>query len=273
MENIQIFKYNENPISFQMGEQKMMNATQMAKFFGKRPVDWLRFQQSQEFLAILSKVRNHTFEELVIVRKGAPSVGGGTWMHEDVALEFARWLSPEFAIWCNDRIKELFSFGLTATDEMLVKAATDPEFVVAMMDQIKQSRQKNLELEKQNRALQAKIEEDSLKVNFYNNATNLDAEFNKRQTIIISRLASKFKMKPAALNKFLIKKKVITRIDGGYNVHPQYASADIAYLVVKQETKYDEYGDIKHPGVKYLEYSHKGVELITKLLMEERMLK
>ncbi|MDQ1087190.1 hypothetical protein QE390_001736 [Siphonobacter sp. SORGH_AS 1065] len=29
----------------------------------------------------------------------------GTWMHEDVALEFARWLSPAFAIWCNDQKK------------------------------------------------------------------------------------------------------------------------------------------------------------------------
>lgn len=33
-------------------------------------------------------------------------------MHEDVALEFARWLSPQFAIWCNDRIKELFKEGV-----------------------------------------------------------------------------------------------------------------------------------------------------------------
>lgn len=30
-------------------------------------------------------------------------------MHEDVALEFARWLSPRFAIWCNDRVKELIT--------------------------------------------------------------------------------------------------------------------------------------------------------------------
>lgn len=37
----------------------------------------------------------------------------GTWMHEDVALEFARWLSPAFAIWCNDRIKELLKNGST----------------------------------------------------------------------------------------------------------------------------------------------------------------
>lgn len=39
----------------------------------------------------------------------------GTWMHEDVALEFARWLSPAFAIWCNDRIKELLLTGTAGT--------------------------------------------------------------------------------------------------------------------------------------------------------------
>lgn len=32
-------------------------------------------------------------------------------MHEDVAIEYARWLSPKFAIWCNDRIKELTQNG------------------------------------------------------------------------------------------------------------------------------------------------------------------
>lgn len=36
-------------------------------------------------------------------------------MHEDVALEFARWLSPAFAIWCNDRIKELLMKGTVST--------------------------------------------------------------------------------------------------------------------------------------------------------------
>jgi hypothetical protein len=43
--------------------------------------------------------------DLLTVRKGG--INPGTWMHEDVAMEFALWLSPEFAIWCNDRIKEI----------------------------------------------------------------------------------------------------------------------------------------------------------------------
>lgn len=47
----------------------------------------------------------------------------GTWMHEDAALEFARWLSPAFAIWCNKRIKELLKTGVTTVsndDEAII---------------------------------------------------------------------------------------------------------------------------------------------------------
>lgn len=99
------YSYQENPIKFNIGSKVMVNATNMAKPFGKRPVDWLRFNQSQEFINALSKVRNHTLADLVQVTKGG--INSGTWFHEDVAIEFARWLSPEFGIWCNDRIKEI----------------------------------------------------------------------------------------------------------------------------------------------------------------------
>lgn len=58
MENIQIFSYNDNPVSFQTGGSEMLiNATQMAKSFGKQPSDWTRTKQSKEFIAILSAVR------------------------------------------------------------------------------------------------------------------------------------------------------------------------------------------------------------------------
>jgi len=28
-------------------------------------------------------------------------VGQGTWMHEDIALDFAQWLSVDFRLWCD----------------------------------------------------------------------------------------------------------------------------------------------------------------------------
>jgi len=56
-----------------------------------------------------------TYPSLVkVVRGGTPGmVQQGTWFHKDVAIEFARWLAPEFGIWCNDRILELLQTGST----------------------------------------------------------------------------------------------------------------------------------------------------------------
>lgn len=84
----------------------------MAKVFSKQPVFWLNNQYTNDFLEEMSKLRNLSLADLVIVRRGGNNPG--TWMYEDVALEFARWLSPSFAIWCNDRIKELFSNGFAS---------------------------------------------------------------------------------------------------------------------------------------------------------------
>ena len=64
-----------------------------------------------------------TLTDLVKVNYGGNNPG--TWFHEDVALEFARWLSPPFAIWCNDRIKELLTQGVSTVsddDEMIAQA-------------------------------------------------------------------------------------------------------------------------------------------------------
>jgi hypothetical protein len=117
------FDYEGNPVSFMTEGGIMVNATEMAKPFGevKKPGQWLRNQQTQEFLNELSVVRNCTTEQLIQAKQG----GGlqGTWMHEDVALEFARWLSPRFGIWCNDRIKELLTKGQTP----LYPTTLDPE--------------------------------------------------------------------------------------------------------------------------------------------------
>lgn len=107
--NLQLVSYSylNNPIRFSVNGKVMVNATNMAKPFGKYPKHWLLLQSSKAFLQSLSVVRNLTSADLVIVRRGGEAKFQGTWMHEDVALEFARWLSPEFAIWCNDRIKEI----------------------------------------------------------------------------------------------------------------------------------------------------------------------
>jgi hypothetical protein len=93
----------------------------MGKAFSKTPKDWLRLQSTDEFLNALKKsqkadVPSGLFDEsekpLVQVINGGKN--RGSWFHEDVALEFSRWLHPSFAIWTNKHIKELLLKGSTA---------------------------------------------------------------------------------------------------------------------------------------------------------------
>lgn len=141
MDNSKIFIYEGSPVTFQLGEATMVNATEMAKPFGKRPVDWLNNQYTKGFLIDLAEVRNLTSADLVRVIKGGNDKNAqGTWMHEDVALEFARWLSPQFAIWCNDRIKELMKYGVTATPQTIDSVLADPDNAIRLLTALKEER-------------------------------------------------------------------------------------------------------------------------------------
>lgn len=111
MDSSSVFNYNGSVVTFgKIGNTTYINATEMAKPFGKFSKDWTRLKSSQDFINALSSVRHICPSALIQVVKGG-SGEQGTFMHEDVAIEFARWLSPEFAIWCNDRIKELLTTG------------------------------------------------------------------------------------------------------------------------------------------------------------------
>lgn len=157
-----VYDYKGSKISFANGKNVMVNATEMAKTFGKRPAKWLELPSTKEFLAALTDVRKSDFA-LIQTDKGGINGGGGTWMHEDVALEFARWLSPAFAIWCNDRIKELLKYGMTATQPTLDEMVNNPDLVIRIATQLKQEREEKARLEAENKRI---IEETAPAVTF-----------------------------------------------------------------------------------------------------------
>lgn len=141
--------YLGNPIAFNNGDLIMVNATHMAKPFGKKVHDFLRLDATAAFRGALERSgKSLNVGSQVVTRKGGlhPSEAG-TWMCEDVAMEFARWLSPEFAIWCNDRIKELMKVGMTALPETIEAMLANPDLVIGLATQLKESRQKVAELQ------------------------------------------------------------------------------------------------------------------------------
>lgn len=196
-DKLQVFSYNDNEVSFKTGDNVMVNATEMAKPFGdsKSPKFWLNNQHTNELLNELSKVRNLTLADLVQVTKGGNKPG--TWMHEDVAIEFARWLSPAFAIWCNDRIKELLRTGITATRPTIEKIIEDPDYGISLLLELKKEREEKAELERKNEEQSAKIEKDAPKVEYY------DKTMSSASTYTTTQIAKDFGWGAVTLNKKL----------------------------------------------------------------------
>lgn len=139
----EVYTYQGSPVTFGLNNAAaMINATEMAKPFGKRPADWLRLPSTKDFTTALCEVRKSDITQLVKTFKGnSAEFEQGTWMHEDVALEFARWLSPAFAIWCNDRIKELMQYGITATPQTIQSILSDPDNAILLLTELKQGRE------------------------------------------------------------------------------------------------------------------------------------
>lgn len=158
-----VFAYDGQNVTFEKkGGIVMVNATEMAKPFKKVAKDWLRTKQTNEFIHSLSVVRHISPTELVVKSQGGTVQG--TWMHEDVAIEFARWLAPEFAIWCNDHIKELLTVGMTATQPTLEAMLDNPDLVIGLATKLKQQREENARLVEANRKSQAVIAQQSEKI-------------------------------------------------------------------------------------------------------------
>ncbi len=189
MNALQVFSYNNNPVSFKdESGQVYINATEMAKPFGKRPTKWLELPSTQELIKALeekdrgvkfsditqsgSNIRfsDITSKQLIITVKGNFKDGReqGTWLHEDIALDFAQWLSVDFKIWCNDRIKELMRYGITASDNMINQMLDDPDMMIGLLTKLKEERLANVEQAKIIEQQQTAIEQQAPKVAFAN---------------------------------------------------------------------------------------------------------
>ena len=108
MRQFKIFYYNDIPIRFELGDDSvMMCATELGKQFGqsKKPVSWLRTKKAKNIIKSVSKETGLKPENLVIVQNGG--LVSGTWMHSNVAIEYARWLSMDFGTWCTSNIKDM----------------------------------------------------------------------------------------------------------------------------------------------------------------------
>lgn len=114
MNNLITANFNDVQVLFQ--DNAYLNATIIAKSFNKIPKDYLKTDRTKQYIDALFKTLNSNrtkilFDknQIVTVRNGSSINGGGTWLHPKLAIDFARWLSPEFAVWCDEQIEKILT--------------------------------------------------------------------------------------------------------------------------------------------------------------------
>jgi len=114
MQQIISKKFNDIEIVFSLDENIYLNATQTAKKFKTKrgnPKDineWLSSKATKEYLESLKKVvPEKTGNGFIIIKQGGKADEQGTWIHQKLIILFARWLNPDFAVWCDLQIEEI----------------------------------------------------------------------------------------------------------------------------------------------------------------------
>ncbi len=108
-------EYDGLPVVFQ--PDGYINATQIAKRFGKQSTDFLKLSSTADYINALiadSQTENSlsgqmSYESMVVVQRGGAYPG--TWLHPNLAVVFARWCDARFAVWCDRQIKDLLNQG------------------------------------------------------------------------------------------------------------------------------------------------------------------
>ena len=139
MENKVIIKeYLGNNIEFKVVDGLVYaNANKMAVGFGgsKKLENWKASPNTQRYITALENSLKSRELNLIKSEEGR---NGGTWIHEKLILNFARYLNVEFELWCDEQITTLLREGTVSIDQKqnlllsVIQAPSEIERAVAL---------------------------------------------------------------------------------------------------------------------------------------------
>lgn len=150
-----------------------------------------------------------------------------------------RWLNPAFAIWCNDRIKELMKFGVTATPQTIDSLLSDPDNAIRLLTALKEERKALQEANKQiavlevqkneyhsenHRLLKLKDRQDKIMLEqapLVEYAKNVLDSYN---TFTTTQIAKELGMSAQALHKLFHEAGVMFKHGGQWFLYARYQS-------------------------------------------------
>ena len=259
--NLVCFSYENNKVSFyRKNDMLFVNATEMAKPFGrnKRPGNWLRTQPAIDYINEVAVAHICATSDLQRITQGVDQEQG-TWLQEDVALEFARWLSPKFALWCNERIKELVKQGYTAIENKFQIPQSFSEALLLAAQQAKELEVANLTINQQSLQLR-----DQAKYVDYTQQILACPDL-----VSVTQIAQDYGYSAVALNKMLCDWNVQYKQNGIYYLYAKYK--DCGYVQSETRMIKDENTNCNYARV-YTKWTQKGRMFLYELLKSKGIL-
>lgn len=243
------FNYQDKfPITFKTGYGKtFINATEMARSFGKSPAEWLRLAATSEFRqSLVSSGKSDSFDDQIITMRGS---NGATWIEERLALEYARWLSSEFSEWCNAKVHELITQGYATIEspeeDMMADEPDNQEKGTASSFPVPKTYAEALKLaaiqQEQIEELKEEAEENKYKVDFY------EQFIENRDWFKSSTLADELQITTRALHQFLYEEKICKYENKQWVVHGYHSSlqCEVLYYWTNKKGKSYPYSKVK----------------------------
>jgi len=256
-----IYEYGDNTISFKSEDGKIYyNATQMAKSFGKNPREWLLLAETTRFReSLVLQGKSQNLESQIMTTRGHT---GATWIEESLGIEFSRWLSPEFSLWCDSRVKELVTQGYTTMPKEEGQFQTSYGVMRKPPGSMKEALQLLLEQEEEIEKRNKKIEEDRPKVEYYDNM------IGNRESFSTTFIAMELNISVIQLNKFLLEERIVKYEKKYYAVYPNYDALQCnhPYYWTNKNGKTYAYSHGKR-------WTHAGREYIIELYRQKNPLK
>ena len=189
MQNLQIFSYEGSPIEFEVIDGKVFaNATAMFKAGNTRLDNWKNSSNTYRYAKGVSQKLGIAENQLLVIRHGGLEPQG-TWIHECLILNAARYISVEFELWCDEKLSELLRTGKT----QLAPAFNLPDFT----DPVAAARAWANAVEAGQKATQ-QLQQQAPRIAYLQNV------IDSPDTINTTQLAKEFGMSAKALNQYLI---------------------------------------------------------------------
>lgn len=103
------FIYQDTQIHFLLSndDNVMVNATEMAKVFGKETRVFLKTDHAKSFIKVAEQAPNGARSDLKIIDNRGHM---GIYFHRILAIKFAAWLDPNFEVWIYSTVDKIL-FG------------------------------------------------------------------------------------------------------------------------------------------------------------------